>query len=350
MATIAEAAVVDVSVVIPVYRSEACVRPLVESVTAALTQDGRRDRHEIILVNDCSPDGSWDEITSAARDYPAVRGLLLSKNFGQHNATMAGLRESRGTYVVIMDDDLQHPPEAIPEILARLRAGADVCYTTYRHRRHAAWKRVGSWINNAAATTLLGKPYGLYLSSFKGLTRVVIDAITQYDGPFTYLDGLILDVTRKIDVLAIEHRDRMAGKGNYNLIRSVSLWLKMATSFSVLPLRIASFAGMLFGLLSAVFASVIVIRVLVYGAPSPGWASVFVAVLFMGSVQLMSIGLVGEYIGRAYLRMNNKPQYVVRERTAIVNGKDVNSCGLANSSESANQAEVAGQGWIRWCQ
>ncbi len=308
-------ALVELSVVVPVYRSQDCLRALVWATTSVLSQSMTAGSYEIILVNDDSPDGSWKEIVSIASECPAVRGLSLLKNFGQHNATMAGLKESRGRYIVIMDDDLQHPPGAIPDIVMRLQAGADVCYTVYQHRKHATWKKVGSWINNAAATVLLGKPHALYLSSYKGLTRVVVDAITRYDGPFTYIDGLILDVTRNIDVLPVEHQDRLVGEGNYNIVRSVSLWLKMATSFSVLPLRIASVAGMLFGLLSAIFAAAIVLRVLFYGAPYPGWASVFVAVLFMGSVQLMSIGLVGEYIGRAYLRMNNKPQFVVRERT-----------------------------------
>ncbi len=315
MAQDTNAALVELSVVVPVYRSQDCLRALIRATTSALDKSGAAGRYEIILVNDDSPDGSWNEIVSIASEDPAVRGLSLLKNFGQHNATMAGLKESRGLYIVIMDDDLQHPPLAIPDIVKRLQAGADVCYTVYKHRKHATWKKVGSWINNAAATVLLGKPHALYLSSYKGLTRVVVDAITRYDGPFTYIDGLILDVTRNVDVLPVEHQDRLVGEGNYNIVRSVSLWLKMATSFSVLPLRIASVAGMLFGLLSAGFAAVIVARVLIYGAPSPGWASVIVAVLFMGSIQLMSIGLVGEYIGRAYLRMNNKPQFVVRERT-----------------------------------
>lgn len=306
---------VELSIVVPVYRSQDCLRALVHATISALAQSSVVDSYEIILVNDDSPDGSWKEIVSIASEYAVVRGLSLLKNFGQHNATMAGLKESRGRYVIIMDDDLQHPPSAIPDIVMRLQAGADVCYTVYRQRKHAAWKKIGSWINNAAATVLLGKPHELYLSSYKGLTRVVVDAITRYDGPFTYIDGLILDVTRNIDVLPVNHQDRLIGKGNYNIVRSVSLWLKMATSFSVLPLRIASVAGMVLGFLSAVFATVIVIRVLIYGAPSPGWASVIVAVLFMGSIQLMSIGLVGEYIGRAYLRMNNKPQFIVRERT-----------------------------------
>lgn len=307
-----------VSIVIPVYRSRDCLAPLVEALTAVLSDTCAEGGYEIILVNDDSPDDSWKEIARLAAVYPAVKGVSLSRNFGQHNATMAGLREAHGQYVVVMDDDLQHPPSAIPDILASLRSGADVCYTIYRARKHALWKKFGSWVNDAAATVLLGKPRGLYLSSFKGLTRIVVDAVTTYDGPFTYLDGLILDVTRKIDVVTVEHGHRFAGEGNYGLVKSVSLWLKMATSFSILPLRLASLAGMLLGVAAAAVAGYIVVGSLVNGTTYPGWASIMVAVLVVGCMQLLGIGLIGEYMGRAYLRMNNKPQFVVRERTVSV--------------------------------
>jgi polyisoprenyl-phosphate glycosyltransferase len=307
---------ITLSIVVPVYKSQDCLKTLIDETISALSATDLAHSYEIILVNDDSPDGSWKEIKRIAAERPQVRGVSLLRNFGQHNATMAGLKDSRGRYVVIMDDDLQHPPAAIPKIVQQLRDGADVCYTIYRHRKHAAWKKLGSWINNAAATVLLGKPHALYLSSYKGLSRVVVDAVTRYDGPFTYIDGLILDVTRNINVLAVDHQDRLKGEGNYNLVRSISLWLKMATSFSVLPLRVASIAGMLLGIVAAGMAVYVVIRVLILGTPYPGWASVIVTVLLVGSMQLLGIGLVGEYIGRAYLRMNNKPQFIVRERTS----------------------------------
>ena len=314
----AKGASLEVSIVIPVYRSRDCLAPLVEELTAVLAGAIASGSYELILVNDDSPDDSWAEIARLAAAYPSMKGISLSRNFGQHNATMAGLREASGRYVVVMDDDLQHPPSAIPDILASLRGGADVCYTIYCGRKHALWKKFGSWVNDAAATILLGKPRGLYLSSFKGLTRIVVDAVKTYDGPFTYLDGLILDVTRKIDVVTIEHGHRFAGEGNYGLVKSLSLWLKMATSFSILPLRLASLAGMLLGAAAAGLAGYIVVGSLVNGTSYPGWASIMVAVLVVGCMQLLGIGLIGEYMGRAYLRMNNKPQFVVRERTLSV--------------------------------
>ena len=314
----AQAVSPEVSIVIPVYRSRECLAALVRELTDVLADAVGDGSYEIILVNDDSPDDSWLEIVRLATVYVSVKGVSLSRNFGQHNATMAGLREARGRFVVVMDDDLQHPPSAIPQILAQLQGGADVCYTVYRARKHALWKKMGSWVNDAAATVLLGKPRGLYLSSFKGMTRIVVDAVTTYDGPFTYLDGLILDVTRKIAIVTIKHGHRFAGEGNYGLVKSLSLWLKMATSFSILPLRLASLAGMLLGIAAAATAGYIVVGVFLFGATYPGWASIMVAVLVVGSMQLLGIGLIGEYMGRAYLRMNNKPQFVVRERTLSV--------------------------------
>lgn len=303
------------SVVIPVYRSRDHLESLVTRLEGALVgaRIGPRG-FEVILVNDGSPDESWDEIVRLSSRHPTLRGINLSRNFGQHNATMAGLREAGGDYVVVMDDDLQHPPEAVPLILAQLQAGADVCFTIYRDRRHAIWKRVGSWLNDVAATWLLNKPRGLYLSSFKGMNRMVVEAVSQYDGPFTYVDGLILGVTSNFGTLDIQHQSRASGEGNYTLRRSVSLWLKMVTSFSVFPLRLASFAGGLMGAAAALLACYLTYGVLRFGSPVPGWASTIVTILVVGSVQLIALGVIGEYVGRAYLRINNRPQYVVRGR------------------------------------
>lgn len=303
------------SVVVPVYRSRDCLGPLLDRLEAVMGPAGLGPGDfEVVLVNDGSPDDSWSEIVRLSSSRPCIRGVSLSRNFGQHNATMAGLRESRGRYVVVMDDDLQHPPEAVPAILEKLRDGADVCYTTYRDRQHAVWKVLGSRANDLFATWLLDKPRGLYLSSFKGMNRMIVEAVCCYDGPFTYIDGLILDVTRNVESIEIQHTSRLAGKGNYNLRRSFSLWLRMVTSFSVLPLRLASLAGGLMGLLAAGLSCYLAVQVMRYGTPVPGWASTMVAILMVGSVQLIAIGLIGEYVGRAYLRLNNSPQYVVRNR------------------------------------
>ncbi|WP_347261785.1 glycosyltransferase family 2 protein [Rudaea sp.] len=305
---------VPVSIVVPVYRSEAILPHLVTKVREAMAGSGLR--YELILVNDVSPDGSWEAIKRLAAEHDFVRGICLSKNVGQHNATMAGLGQVRGEVVIVMDDDLQHPPQAIVDLVKSIRSGHDVCYTRYAHRQHAAWKKVGSWFNDRVATVLLDKPAGLYLSSFKAMHRRVADEVVKYDGPYAYVDGLILDVTRNIDVLTIEHQARFAGEGNYNLRRSLSLWLKMATSFSIVPLRIATVLGLSITALSLIVGIVIIVRKLSHPELlASGWASLIATVLFVGGIQTFCLGLLGEYLGRAYLKINKKPQFVIRERT-----------------------------------
>jgi len=229
---------------------------------------------------------------------------------------MAGLNNVAGKFVVIMDDDLQHPPEAIGDMLDALRSGFDVCYTRYLNRQHETWKKLGSSFNDKVATVLLDKPRGLYLSSFKAMRREVVDEIVKYDGPYAYVDGLILDVTRSITSIDIEHQERHEGQGNYNLRRSVSLWLKMATSFSILPLRLASLLGMGLAVLSLAMIAVVVVLKVRHPDIAVGWASIISVLLLIGGVQTMCIGMIGEYLGRSYLKLNRKPQFVVAEKTS----------------------------------
>jgi undecaprenyl-phosphate 4-deoxy-4-formamido-L-arabinose transferase len=307
-----------VSIVVPVYRSETILPHLVEQVETAMQRPDVAGRFELILVNDASPDNSWNVIRDLAARYPFVRGICLMRNFGQHNATMAGLNQSRGDVVVIMDDDLQHPPQTILDLVDAVRGGFDVCYTTYVDRQHAAWKKIGSWLNDRVASFLLRKPRGLYLSSFKALHRRVVREIVRYDGPYAYIDGLILDVTRRITSVPIPHQKRLEGEGNYNLRRSLSLWLKMATSFSVIPLRVASFIGAVLAGVAALALVAVIVDKLRYPETPAGWASVMTIVLFLGGLQLLFLGVIGEYLGRAYLKLNRKPQFAVRERVGGV--------------------------------
>ena len=308
----------EISIVVPVYRSENILPHLAERVSAAMDAGGMTDRFELILVNDASPDGSWRKIQDLAARHAFIKGICLARNFGQHNATMAGLNHAQGDIVVIMDDDLQHPPQTIMSLVSAVREGYDVCYTRYVKRQHAAWKRVGSWFNDRVASFLLRKPRGLYLSSFKALHRRVVQEVIRYDGPYAYVDGLILDITNHITSVPIEHQPRHEGKGNYDLRRSLSLWLKMATSFSIIPLRVASISGMILAGVSAVVMVVVVVEKLLHPETPAGWTSLVLTVLFVGGLQLLCLGVIGEYLGRAYLKVNHKPQFAIRERIGCV--------------------------------
>jgi glycosyltransferase involved in cell wall biosynthesis len=301
---------VGLSIVVPVYNGAATIAMLVETLSRLEPHGGL----EIILVNDGSPDNS-DEI---------CRGLLQSarvpltyiehaRNFGEHNAVMSGLRRARGAYVINMDDDLQNPPEEVVRLFDHARNGNwDVVYTRYATKQHAGWRNLGSHFANRVADVLLDKPKGLYLSSFRCMAALVVREVTQYNGPYPYIDGLIMQVTRRIDSIEVRHLARVEGRSNYNLTRLVRLWLNLATSFSLFPLRLAIFAGAVMAALGALGAVATIIEALFLNRTPTGWASTMVVLLLVGGVQSMILGVLGEYVGRTFLTANGKPQGAIR--------------------------------------
>lgn len=301
----------DLSIVIPVYNSERIVPELVRRIAAqAMSYE-----YELILVNDGSADRSWQMIEQACDAYPAVRGINLRINTGQHNAIMAGLRAASGAVIVVMDDDLQHAPEDIGKLQAKIAEGYDVCYAAFRRPRHALWKTAGSAFRDLTVHALLGLPRGIRISSFKAMTADIVREITRYQGPFPYVDGLALMVTRNVANVELEHHPRLDGTGHYTLRQSLSLWAKVAMNFSVVPLRVASWLGLGFAALGFLFAVYLIVQQLVFERiPVPGWASLAIAILIVGGVQLLALGAIGEYLGRAYLHMTAKPQYVIKSR------------------------------------
>ena len=302
----------QVSVVVPVYRSEDCLDKLVEALTAAFEESGRS--HEIVLVNDCSPDRSWDRIVELVERYPTIRGVNFRKNFGQDSALMAGLRTSQGEMVVIMDDDLQHDPKDMEMLLKKVEEGFDVCYARFVQKKQALWKNLGSWLNGKVANIVIEKPDEVYLSPYKAIARSVVGEINKYDGPYPYVDGLLFRATTNITQVDAEHHDRYAGESNYNLIRSLNVWLKLATSFSLVPLRVATYLGFGSSSVGMLLALLLVIRKLFFDTGAPlGWPSTIVAILVLGGVQLACLGLIGEYLGRVFIHLNKRPQYVVKE-------------------------------------
>ena len=271
---------------------------------------------EIVLVNDCSPDDSHALCRSLWEQYPhVVTYVELSVNRGEHNAVMAGLRHATGEHVIIMDDDLQNPPSEALKLLEEARkTGADIVYSRYEKKRHSWLRNLGSRFNDLAATVLLKKPAGLYLSSFKCINRFSREAVCRYEGPFPYLDGLLLRVTRRIETKLVRHEARTESESGYTIRRLISLWLNMCVNFSVLPLRVSTICGVSAFTLGAVMAIYFaIIKYLEPDIPS-GWASIITSILTFGGLQLIMLGVLGEYIGKILLSINQTPQYTVRSR------------------------------------
>lgn len=305
----------DLSIVVPVYRSEDCLVALYDAVGRELAAAGIS--FELILVNDCSPDGSWGVIESLCRVDRRVVGVDLRRNFGQDNAILTGLRLVRGRHVAVMDDDLQHHPKYLPALLAKLGEGADVVYACFRTKRQKLWKNAGSWLNGKLAEWVLGKPKGVYLSPYKVIRREVVEAVCDYPGPSPYIDGLLFQTTSRITQIPAEHYPRFGGRGNFTLLRSAGVSARLAFSFSAMPLRLVSWCGFLLAALGMLLTIFVVGYRLLFPENFPpqavGWASLMVAILLTGGLQMIFFGVLGEYAGRTYLLVSRKPQTSIRE-------------------------------------
>lgn len=298
------------SVVVPVYNSEENLSELSRQLSDALAGI----EHEVLLVNDASPDRSWERIREQAALHPRIVGINLRKNSGQDNAIMAGLRAARGDYVVIMDDDLQHSPYDILKLLDRCETQeADVCFAQFPVKRQALWKNLGSWLNGKVADKVIGKPDKVYLSPFKLIAGDVVKAMVGYDGPFPYVDGLLFTVTTNVTQVPVEHHARYRGRSNYSLVRSIKVFMKLATSFSVFPLRVASFLGFCFAAIGFGLGLYYVLDYFTSAHVVEGWTTLAVLFLVIGGIILLSLGMIGEYLGRAYLTLNRRPQYSIKE-------------------------------------
>jgi glycosyltransferase involved in cell wall biosynthesis len=296
------------SIVIPVYNGAASVPALLEHLAGL-----KFGKFEIVLVNDGSPDNSLQVCRDLAKRLEIPVTIAdLARNFGEHNAVMAGLRLARGDYIITMDDDLQNPPSEVERLWRYASENKfDVVYTYYATKQHAPWRNFGSWLTNYLASHLIGKPRDLYLSSFRCMAAFVAEHIVRHAGPYPYIDGLIIQTTQNIGKLQVEHLPRASGRSNYTLRRLFRLFLSMFLNFSVIPLRIASLVGGLTAVLG-VIGLVLVILDGLRGDQPTGWPSLMAVILTISGVQLIVLGLIGEYLGRAFLTLNQKPQSIVR--------------------------------------
>ena len=304
-----------ISFVIPCYRSEKSLGSVVAEVKRTMSRRPELD-FELILVSDHSPDGVWTVIRDLHNADPdRVKGLELARNFGQHAALMAGYSRADGDYVVSLDDDGQTPVDAVWSLIENLESnGRDVVYGAYRIKKHTGLRNLGSRVNDLMASWLLGKPRALKVTSFFVARRFVIAEMLKYSEPFPYVIGLVLRVTRNIGNVWVDHRERAEGVSGYTMVKLVGLWMNGFTAFSVKPLRVASYAGMLSSAIGFGFGVWAVVNKLFINPAAPlGYSSLMAAVLFIGGMLMLILGLIGEYVGRIYICISQSPQYVVRE-------------------------------------
>jgi glycosyltransferase involved in cell wall biosynthesis len=299
-----------ISVVVPVYNSSAVLPLLVtelELVLAKCTND-----FELLLVNDCSPDNSWDVVCDLARRHPWIRPINLMRNFGQHNALLCGIRAAKYEIVVTMDDDLQNPPAEIPRLLQKLEQGFDVVYGVPEHEQHGILRDLASRMTKLVLQNAMGAEIARNISAFRVFRTQVREAFQQYRGPFVSIDVLLTWGTTRFGALTVRHDSRRAGISGYTLRKLIAHALNMMTGFSVLPLQFASVTGFsftIFGLLTLAF---VIGRYFIYGSPVPGFPFLASIIAVFSGAQLFALGIIGEYLARMHFRMMDRPAYTVR--------------------------------------
>lgn len=302
---------VDLSVVVPVYNSAAIMPQLLARLRKVL---GDLDlTYELVMVDDGSPDDSWSVLSALQLDYPdEITAVQLMRNYGQHNALMCGFRHARGALIVTMDDDLQHPPEEIPKLVdAILAQDLDLVYGCYDKKKHPLLKNAGSAIVNVFFRRVFRLP--VTVTAFRIFRRELLTAILGYTRPFTYIDGLLAWNTRRVGTTIVEHSARPIGRSGYSLTKMIALAFNLFTNFSLLPLQIVSLVGSFAAACGLLTGLYYLIRHFTGGITTPGYASIIVSILTLGGLQLLGLGIIGEYLGRLHLNFNAKPQYWERQ-------------------------------------
>ncbi len=305
------------SFVIPCYGSENTIEFVINEIVEIVSR--RKDfDYEIICVNDASPDNVLSVLKKVAENNSKIKVADLAKNFGKHSAVMAGFSMTSGDYIVSLDDDGQCPMDRLWDLIDPIiEDKADMTMAEYPKKKQSAFKNFGSHINSLMSRTLINKPKDLQFSNFFIMKSYIVQEMLKYENPYPYLEGLILRTTNRILGVKMEERERVAGKGNFTFFKSLSLWINGFTAFSVKPLRLATFIGIIFAILGFVFEIVIVVNRLINPNVPMGYSSMLAVMLFIGGIIMLMLGLIGEYIGRIYISINNSPQYVIRNTYQI---------------------------------
>ena len=303
-----------VSFVIPCYRSEHTLPHVVAEIEEKMKSLEEQYNYDVYLVNDCSPDDTFETIRKLCQEHHNIKAISFAKNFGQHAALMAGLRYSDGDYVVCLDDDGQTPANEVDKLLNKLEEGYDAVYAKYEHKQHSAFRNMGSLVNERMTRIMLGKPAELYVSSYFAVKKFVVNDMIRYENSYPYVIGLVLRATKNITNVVVQHREREEGTSGYTLGKLLGLWFNGFTAFSVKPLRIATALGAGCAVLGFIYGIYTIIKRLVLPEVPMGFSSLMAATVFFGGMIMLMLGLIGEYVGRIYICLNNSPQYVIREK------------------------------------
>ena len=302
------------SFVIPCYRSQSTIETVVNEIRETVATRPGTD-YEIVLVNDCSPDNVWNVIESIAAADPHIKGICLAKNFGQHSALMAGYAQTTGDYIVSLDDDGQTPASETFKLVDKLEEGFDVVYGYYKHAKQHLFRRFGTWVNKKMAEAIIGQPKTLRTTSFFIMRKFIVNEIVRYPHPFAYISGLVFRATKNLGNVEVHHRRRLEGESGYTIAGLLGLWINGFTAFSVKPLRAATFIGLICAAIGFAAGIFVIYKKLMFPAVPIGYTSMLATILFIGGMIMLLLGLIGEYVGRIYISINQSPQYVVRKRT-----------------------------------
>ena len=306
-----------ISFVIPCYGSEHTIGTVVDEVVSTVEADGRYD-YEIILVNDSSPDRVFDTITKLAAENPHIKGIDLARNFGQHSAIMTGFSFVTGDITVALDDDGQTPANEMFKLIDSLDDSCDLVFAEYQDKMHSGFRNFGSKVNDKMAQWLIGKPKKLKIMSYFACKRYVVDEVLRYPNPFPYISGLLLRATNKVKNVPVHHRERLEGKSGYTIGKLLLLWVNGFTAFSVKPLRIATIVGVIVAVIGFIYGIYVIINKFFIHPNAPlGYSSTMAALLFIGGMIMLLLGMIGEYVGRIYISINRSPQYVIRRTVGI---------------------------------
>lgn len=300
------------SFVIPCYYSELTIKDVIAEIHEKMREKSEME-YEIITVNDCSPDNVLNVLKQLAEKDKSIKVIDLAKNGGKHAAVMAGYKYACGDIIINLDDDGQCPMGSLWELMEPLYNGYDISFAKYYEKKQSGFKNFGSSVNSLMASCLIGKPKGLYMENFSAMKSFVVKEMLKYDKPYPYLGGLMLRTTSKICNVNMEERDRIAGEGHYTFGKSLKLWLNGFTAFSIKPLRLSTVLGAICALAGFIFGLVVVIRKILNPDVPMGYSSTMAVILFIGGMIMVMLGMIGEYIGRIYICINNSPQYVIRE-------------------------------------